>query len=220
MEASFIRVKVTGMTPLLMSRMPDNFGPTVGDAKVKAEASPKTQEEADSRLAEKSAYRMNGSGSQLWFPAQAFRSGLIQVAKEQRLPGPVLMRAGKKVKISMEALLSGSIGLDAETERALLVHPKTGEALTAYKVDVRSAVNHACHPPARVRVVRALVPEWACVVTFILTGLLLPRPEDVVEVMNLAGQIIGVGALKPKPPKDSPAKVGGWMGKYTAELAA
>jgi hypothetical protein len=101
-------------------------------------------------------------------------------------------------------------------EEAVLIDPKTNKPLKEYKIDSRTGRNQ--NNGALILINRARWDAWATELAFEYDPSEL-NPKLIGQALSLAGVRIGVGALRPTPPKIKGKRGnGGRYGKFAATL--
>jgi hypothetical protein len=165
------KFKIVGTSPLLQ-HSPAGMKVDSGGLKTKKKYIP--EEEAAAGV-----YR-NPKG-EIVIPSIAFRSAILAAAKNRKIG-----------KLSARSVIAGSV-FPIE-EYCPLVHPKTGKQVTKYTV-------HSCRAVVqRSGVIRSRpkFDDWACDLAVEVDTEMLPNVEIVLELLNLAGKIIGVGDWRPE----------------------
>jgi hypothetical protein len=145
------------------------------------------------------AYRL--PDGQMGHPACAFRSAMLEACKGRRIG-----------KWSAKTIMQGAVFNVPDQVLLPLEHPDTGKPLTEYEVDVRRVVVQG----NGIMRARPRLDKWAGFVTLeIDPNFITPdRMEMLTELLNIGGRTVGVGELRPKPPKG----IGGPYGRFEAEL--
>jgi len=175
--------KITGLSAMLHNN-PAKMRPA--DNSIKTKRIPSAEDEAAS-----SAYKDTKG---YYVPAIQFRMGILYAA------------SGKKMgKRSAKSVLAA--GVLIEQEKCYLSDPKTHKPIAEHTIDTRRCIVQR----AGILRSRAKIEEWACEVTFLVDHDLLGNPEkDLLDILNDAGTISGVGDFRPQKM--------GWFGRYKAEL--
>jgi hypothetical protein len=176
--------RITGVSPLLQ-----NNPAAMGGKKQDGLAAKKIyipEEEAKAAL-------YTDDDGHIIIPSIAFRSAMFRAA------------TGRKIgKSSAKTVISGSV---FPVEQSLLVlNAKTGKPRKDYTIHkCRAVVNKAgilrCRP---------MISDWATDLALEIDTEMLPNPEVVTQLLNLAGKIAGVGDWRPE-------KLG-VFGRFTAVL--
>ena len=189
---SEVTFRFTGLSPLMQSN------PAGMLAAATRKPSKTSSVEAPELEAAKRVYR-NALG-ELYHPAEAFRSALIDAA------------SGYKVgKTYIKTLIMG--GVFIATETAPLLDPASGEPIMDYIVDCRRCVVQS---QGIVRA-RPRIERWMTTVAFDVDEGVFTDSRVLLTYFEIAGRTVGVGEYRPKPPKFSSGK-GGPFGRFTAEL--
>lgn len=183
--------QIKGLTPYLQESpkgmFPTDSGPKAGSK------TPKPAEEAEGRT-----YRM--ASGQLYAPAVAFRSAMLDAA------------LGFKIKVtSLKKILGGAV-FTTDVEECPLSHPETGAPLFDYVVDLRRAVI----PSSGAGIVRARprVDLWTCRLELMIDPQMAQVDAEIVtEMLDRAGRICGIGGYRPA----SKTGKGGRFGRFTVE---
>jgi hypothetical protein len=162
-------VTVRGIAPLLMHRFPDDALPGGGGGATPSAM--KVDHGSPEAQAEKAAYRMDGEGSELYIPGEAFYQCLVKSGTEFKVPGA----RGKTYKDTMKGLVS-------------VIPDYIGLGVTEFEVDGRNArvQGKAC------RRYRPLLREWEC--SFQIEAL----DETLKAILDRAGQTKGVLDYRPR----------------------
>jgi hypothetical protein len=192
MATHLIRYRVVGREPgLLMSNPRTSMLPSSGSTRG-VKKIPTPTEEAATRV-------YSDADGNFWFPAEAFRSAVIDASSGYKYGRLFATNQFKK-------------GLMHVEETVALIDPETGDPLRQYEIDVRRAVIKG----QGVMRARPLVKRWAAVIEF-------EYDDDFVqeawidEQMERAGKVIGIGDYRPSPPKFSTTGKGGRFGRFTVE---
>jgi hypothetical protein len=143
--------------------------------------------------AERSSYRL--PTGQLYVKAAAFRSALIEALK------------GRRIGKNSASKVAASVVFTTEECCPLA----NGKVLKNYEIDLRRAVIQG----QGVLRARACVPSWHCEVEFEYDPDFV-TPEIILEGMQLAGRLVGVGDYRPRGPVWSKG-TGGPYGRFTVE---
>lgn len=166
-----VKIEFTGTSPLLMA---NPKGMTADD---KPKVKTKRNKDKELALAE---YR--NSKGQLYFLPAAFRKALINGAK------------GRKVgSVGLPGILMGSV-FDIGDE-VVLVHPKTKKPLTDYAASEMRVVNKNA---GALIAFRPQINDWQCEVEFEVDDDFVPDLSLLLDVFDIAGRTIGVGAFRPQ----------------------
>jgi len=182
-----VKLKITGTSPLLMNN-PASMKSGGGGLSTKKKEYIPEEEAAPKRY-------LTSDGEHLCFPVAGFLGGIIQKAC-----------SGRKInKRFASAVVPGA--LFQLNELTVLLDPITNKPISAddYDIDVRRAVVGK----AGVHRARPKVENWATELTLEFDDEFLD-PQTILELVNLAGKIAGVGDFRP-------AKRGPF-GRYSAEL--
>lgn len=181
------KLVIEGTSPLLHHRYPPEevlqlLASKAGKKKQKIEATPR-------ELAEKHVHQHGGNYVN---PTEFFRQSFIIASSEYKLSNS----SRKSLKS-----IAGAV-LRPRTDFTVLVHPKTGEPLKNYEVDIRHGRNHLT---GAVCCVRPRFDEWACEFEVDVDTELIPL-EVVHQVLNDAGTKVGVGSFR--------VSNKGWFGRF------
>ena len=152
---------------------------------------PSPEDEAKAKV-----YRIDPSDptSQIYIPTTSFRSALIGAC------------TGRKIqKYAASTIIKGAVFTVDQV--ALLFDPLTREKITTYKIDRRRVV---INRTAAVMRSRPLIPAWACEIEFEIDKDFIPDLRHVVDLLNIAGRIKGVGDFRPE--------CGGEFGRFRVKL--
>lgn len=184
--------RVKGYSPLLMNNPKSMRQDKAGGDQPTRKKIPTPEVEAASKV-----YRLgDGEKGQLFAPADALRSSLIDGGKGHRV--------GKDY---LRSLLQSCVFLTHEI--CPLVHPETGEAIADYVIDVRRCVIQG----SGVQRARPKIEEWATEITLEYDPDAL-TPEQILWAFETAGKRCGIGDYRPSCPSGK----GGPFGRYTVEL--
>jgi len=166
-----IKITVVGTSPLLQHNPAGMARGDDASAKKKTIPTPEAEAEAG-------CYR-DDQGN-LFLPTPAFRSALVGAAKGRRLG-----------KTAATTIVKGATF--AATERTTLIDPIGGKPLTDYDIDTRRAVVQ------RQAVLRSRprLENWQAVVELEYDEEFIVE-STLVELMEIAGRIIGVGDYRPE----------------------
>lgn len=187
MELKKISFKIKGLAPLLINN-------PAGSMMVQANASMDKKKYDPNEEAKKALYTDN-KGNFL-IPTIQFRSALLTAMKGKKVKG---------IRMSAVNFMSATVLIDDRDEYTILIDPKKELPLKDYQVDIRRVMVHG----SGVMRARPRFNEWGCIVNFLI-DVEQNSPELVLENLNVAGQICGVGDFR----------VGkrGMFGKFEAEL--
>ena len=182
--------QITGYSPLLMNNPSSMLrGKTTGLGR---KTIPTPEEESASKV-----YRLeDGSSGQLFAPADALRSSLIDGGKNRKFG-----------KLSARSLLQSCVFLTHDA--CPLVHPETGEAITEYVIDIRRCVVQG----NGVSRARPKIEQWGTAITLEFDPDFL-NPQQILDAFKVAGKMCGIGDYRPSCPSGK----GGPFGRYTVEL--
>jgi len=191
MELQECVYRIVGLSPLLQ-HAPNGMNRQI--EKLGRKEIPSPEQEAES-----GTYRLDGG--QLGHPACAFRSAMLEACKGRRIG-----------KWSAKTIMQGAVFNVPDQELMPLEHPDTGEPLTDYDVDVRRVVVQG----NGVMRARPRLDRWAGFLRLEIDPKFITedRMEMLTELLNIGGRTVGVGELRPKPPKG----IGGPYGRFSAEL--
>ena len=184
-----VTFQITGISPL-MTNNPQKMRRS-DDGGIKKKTIPTAEDEAEG-----GTYRFEDG--QLYFPASAFRSSMIEGAKGRKIGK---MGAGTVIKGAVFNL----------QEECPLVSPDDGEPLHDYVIDEQRAVIQG----NGVIRARPRLDEWATTVEF-------EHDEDFIsaasinEILNIAGRTVGIGEYRPRVAGSR--GTGGSFGRFQAEL--
>jgi hypothetical protein len=180
-QLTLIKIKITGIFPLL-THNPQSM---IRDPKVKNKKLPTIEEEAESGV-----YR-NEKGN-ICIPSCSFRASLLNGLKNKKI--------GKSSAISV--FQAAVFNID---EFSVLIDPQTGKPLKKYTIDSRRAVVQ------RQGIIRnrPRFEKWGCYLILQIDEDVV-SPEIVVENLNNAGMICGVGDFR--------IEKRGPFGRFSAEL--
>lgn len=186
MGISILSIRITGISALLMNN-PANMGAGRGGG-LNTKQIPSAADEA----AGKTYADEKGN---LYLPSIMFRSALLGACAGRRMG-----------KVGARTVLAGAIF--TVTDRVPLVHPTTGKPITTYRVNsMRAVVNKAGVTRSRPE-----IAEWAANLDFEVDDEFIKDPAAVLELMNIAGRVRGVGDFRPQK--------GGPFGRFRAEAAS
>lgn len=179
-----VTLEITGISPLIQNNPAKMLGkPT---ASIGRKQIPTATEEAEAGV-----YRL--PSGQIYCPAQAVFAALLNASKGRRI--------GKTALISIMVA-----AIFPTQEVVLLAHPGTKKPVTEYEIDVRRVMVGK----AGVMRARPKITEWQGVIAFEYDTELV-RPEQVLEMMSIAGSRIGLLEL-------SPRTKAGQYGRFTATI--
>lgn len=185
MSVSIVSFKVTGLSPLLMNNPVAMQGPKGGLSRKQI---PTPEDEAKSKL-------YSNAKGELILPTLPFRAALLGACTGRRLG-----------KVGAKTVIAASVfNTDTET---VLCDPDTGKPLKEYKINVVRCVIQG----NGVLRARPEIPRWSCNVDFELDNDFIPNPDIIVELMNIAGKVRGVGDWRPHK--------GGPYGRFRADLVS
>lgn len=165
------RYRIEGMSSLLMHSPRVMMEGRTAGATTKRVPSPEEE-------AERGAYR--DSDGFLYLPSAAFKASLMQGAGGRRIG-----------TTSARTVLAGSVF--ATEPNTHLIDPETGAGLRDYRIHVARVVVQ------RNSILRARpeIESWACVLE-LEVDLDFMNPNQVEELLNIAGRISGVGDFRPE----------------------
>jgi hypothetical protein len=168
---TIVSLRIVGISPVLMNN-PAGMAPKPQGVNTKQ--IPSAEDEAATKV-----YRMENG--QLYLPSTMFRSALIGAG------------AGRRIgKMGAGTILSGSVF--TVTDKVPLVDPTTGKPITKYAIStMRAVVNKS-----GVLRSRPEIAEWACNIDLEVDVTQIPNLNNVVELMNIAGRMRGVGDFRPQ----------------------
>ncbi len=194
MEMKEVVFRVVGLSPLLQ-HSPNGMKRPTGGIGRKEIPSPEAEAEAGT-------YRLpNG---QLGHPAEAFRSAMLVACVGRRVGG------GKQ---SAKSVMQGAVFNVPEQILVALEDPETGKPLEKYEIDVRRVVVQN----SAVLRARPRLDRWAGFLRLHVDPEIIGTEEKMAvltELLNVAGRVVGVGELRPRPPKGN----GGPFGRFRVEL--
>lgn len=168
MAEHVVKIKVTGLAPILMNNPASMAGP--GDGKPARKKIPTPEAEAAAKV-----YRTkNGKKLQLYIPANALRGALLAGGMGKRINK---LGAGKVA----------AAGVFTVEKQCFLYHPKTGKAINEYQI-------HTCRAVVmKADIIRARpeIPEWACTFTITVDDDFLDV-DMAIGLLNYGGKIAGV----------------------------
>lgn len=189
-----VKFLITGLAPLLQNNPAAMAEQDASKDEVVAgrKKIPSPQEEAKSKV-----YRLDpkDENSQIYIPTTSFRSALIGAC------------TGRKIqKYAASTIIKGAVfSVDMV---APLYDPTTKQPITTYQIDRRRVVVNRV---AAVMRSRPLIPRWACAIEFEIDKDFIPDVRHVVNLLNIAGRIKGVGDFRPE--------CGGEFGRFRVQLA-
>lgn len=185
MKPQIVTFKVTGTSPLLQNN-PEKF---IGQTDSSALATKKKYiDEEEARL----RVYQSEDGS-FGHPSESFKKSILRAV------------TGKKFgKLSAPGCIRGAV---FTVEQYSVIEDANGKPLKAYTIDRRSVVNPA--NKARILRCRPIWNTWTMRLSLEIDTAII-TPEHVLESLNLAGRIIGVGDFRPEK--------GGGFGRFRAEL--
>jgi hypothetical protein len=148
--------------------------------------------------AERGLYRL--PDGQLFVPAEALRSAMIDAGVGQRLK---LRALGK---VAAENVFCDNLICP-------LVHPETDAPVTGYTIDTRRAVVQG----KAVLRSRPLIEHWATIAVFDFDPVYISA-KIIEGLMAQAGRSVGIGDFRPRPPSFSRGK-GGPFGRFVVIYA-
>lgn len=166
-----IRVRIKGLTPLLMNRL--------SPEKLKRQARAKTQSYDPEEGARESAYIAEIDGKrQLYIPAEAVYGMIVTAAKAYRTG-----------RTSLSNLLAGTIRVEPE---------KIPLGTDKYEIDIRPVRVPPVRGP-RVLRARAKVPSWEAEFTIVYDKTMLGRVlDDLRKVLEDGGRRVGLLDFRPQ----------------------
>jgi hypothetical protein len=176
--------KITGLTPLLQNN-PKSMG---GNGGIKTKKHPAPEEDAENKV-----YRMDDG--QIYIPSISFRSSVIAPRG-----GATAQRIGKSAAGTIF-----SAGVMNADEFCRLYHPETSKPIHDYEIDIRRVVVQK----NGILRARPKIPEWGCDLPLEIDDNFLSI-DDVLELLNRAGKIAGVGDYRPQSK--------GIFGRFKAEI--
>ena len=184
MKPEIVTFAITGRSPLLQNN-PANFIGNADEGDLGA-GKKKYNDEEEARLR---VYQ--DSDGAYCHPCEAFTKSMVKSV------------AGKKFgKMFATAAIKGSVFI---VEPFALILDAKGKSATKYALDRRSVVIGK----ARILRCRPMWTPWRMLVPLEIDTAIL-KPDQVLEALNLAGRIIGIGDYRPEK--------GGGFGRFTAEI--
>lgn len=187
--------RITGLSPLLMHSPSAMNDKSAGGGGLNTKKIPTAEEEAA-----RGVYRMPDGGphpvGQLCIRGDAFRSSVLGKGG-----GASGRRVGKRTAIQC---CSG--GMFTTESWCPLIHPKTGEPINDYTINVMRVVIQGKDAVPRAR---PEIAEWACKLALDIDTDFV-QVAMVLELLNISGKMAGVGDYRPQ--KRGP------YGRFKAEL--
>jgi len=202
-----LRIRVVGITPLLMNNPANMKGSTTAAARKKTESSSPEQEVAAKCYRDEEGH--------FAVPNQSLCIALIHAAELLKLR----IGTGKFAPAVANLLMDGMFP-DHEVQWAKLVEPKTGKALTEYEVDTRRGVNPSTN--GGVLINRPKFFPWCA--TFSLridsgnSDLSSILSSHLPEIITAAGVQVGILDGRAYVKTSGKRRPGLWFGKFRGEV--
>jgi hypothetical protein len=181
------KVKIKGLTALLMHRFPEEelFALLNKKAKKKTSEEPKTPRE----IAEKHSYK-NSDGS-FYIPGAFICGAFIKASSDYKRQD--------SARKSLKSVAAGAFRIYAET---IPLMKSNGTKQDNFEVDIRKATNHKV---GAVAVCRPRFDDWGCEFEVSVDETIID-PATVHQILEDAGRRVGIGSFR--------VSNGGYFGQY------